>query len=751
MHVDQHLTNDVTRAGGVMHLGSRIVAAVAEAKSPNAALNAVTQLIAEAVEADECFVFVGRKSHALEPRAHFGSDVEAAVMADAKTLGEEALVALRPTPRVSTRFSLVAVPVASINHAIGAIVVLRAAASPFTAEEIMRLSGVASELVELIESVRLIETLEGDTAKSDGDEEELESPPSVGERILRGVAASPGVAIGTAIFRNTFPRALVRRERTYRGHDVETKRVRDAFEKTRNDLVRLQSAAASEIGEEQALIFGAHLLLLNDPMLTGLVDRGVLAEKPAAIAVDDAFSEIVRRLRGARDPYVQERIEDVEDLRSRILGYLVGASHPGKLDARLVVSSRTTPSLIVELKARGALGIASELGGATSHGVLLARSLGVPAVTGIERLTHEVLAGDALVIDGDEGVVVIRPTDQTRAKYERRSQTAERKRTEFLRYRDVPASTADGVRFALQANIALGTDLEIARENGADGIGLYRTEFPFIVREGLPTVEEQVRIYAKAYDAFPDGPVTFRLLDLAGDKFLPGGQLGASRDAFHGYRSIRILFDYPHVLREQVQAFAIAAAGRPLRILIPMVTSVEDIERVKQLVESALDAPRSVTYGAMIETPAAVELAADLAREVDFFSIGTNDLVQYALVVDREDPRLSSARHAYHPAILRMIRRVARKALEGGIEVAVCGEMAARPELAILLLAMGIHTLSVTPRFIPELKQALARIPLEPLRASVDVVLAASRGDSVEAMLRRYAEDGRRLEDSRHA
>jgi phosphoenolpyruvate-protein kinase (PTS system EI component) len=248
------------------------------------------------------------------------------------------------------------------------------------------------------------------------------------------------------------------------------------------------------------------------------------------------------------------------------------------------------------------------------------------------------------------------------------------------------------------------------------------------------------------------GASAFRLLDLAGDKFLPGGQLGVSRDAFHGYRSIRILFNYPHVLRDQVQAFAIAAADRPLRILIPMVTSMEDVARIKELVASALaEAPRAVTYGVMIETPAAVELTADLAREVDFFSIGTNDLVQYTLVVDRADPRLSSSRHAYHPAILRMIRRVATKAHERGKHVTVCGEMAARPDLAIMLLAMGIDALSVTPRVIPELKQALVRVPLEPRRASVEVLLAASRAESVEAMLRRYIRDGKRPAEPVHA
>lgn len=723
-----------------MAMDGRIARAVADATSPRDAFVAATRVIAEAMSADACIIFVRRPHGTLEAQAQFGRELDATERNHATELAGKAMADTRPARDASDASAFVAVPVARVNETIGAIVAVRAASSPFTNEELMRLPGVGSEVVELIEGAEFIETI--GHADLRREEEASEPPPATGEEILRGIAASAGLAIGHAAFRNTFPRNLVRRETTYRGRAVEIARSRDAFEKTRNDLVRLQAAAAAEIGEEQALIFGAHLLLLADPLFTDLVDAGVDAGRSAAVAVEGAFDEILRRLHDVRDPYVQERVEDVEDVRSRILGYLLDGERQPELGARLVISTRTTPSLVVELKARGALGIASELGGLTSHGALLARALGVPAVAGVAGLTRHVSAGDPLIIDGDAGLVVLRPTPETRAEYAKRSEAAERTRTDFLRYRDRPAATADGVRFRLQANIALGADLDVARENRADGIGLYRTEFPFIVRDALPSVEEQVRIYAKAYDAFPDGPVTFRILDLAGDKFLPGGQLGVPRDAFHGYRSIRVLFDYPHVLRDQVQAFAAAAAGRPLRVLIPLVTSVEDVTRIKTLVAAALGAaPRALTYGAMIETPAAVELGADLAREVEFFSIGTNDLIQYTLVVDREDPRLSSERHAYHPAVLRMVRRVVTTAHASRTPVTVCGEMARRPELAIALLAMGVDALSVTPRAIPELKQVLARVALEPLRARIDDVLAASSAEEIEVVLRRYVRD----------
>jgi phosphoenolpyruvate-protein phosphotransferase len=728
-----------------MDIHARLVEVLGQATSPASALDSAARVIAEEMGAEACTIFVQRGKVGLEPRAYYGVVPDQAYADEARALAEHTLGEVLPRTNEPSTAPMVAVPVAAINHAIGAIVTRRAPGSPFATEDIMRLSGVAAQMVESIESMQLFEAID-ETRGAESDLAAVVSMPPTEQRILRGVAAAPGIAIGVATFRNAFPRALVHRDSSFRGALAETARVRDALQKTHNDLVRLQAAAASEIGEEQALIFGAHLLILSDGMVTRLVDRGIAAGRPAPIAIDESFDEIVRRLSRATDPYVQERVEDLEDLRSRLLGHVLGVERQGSIDARVVISNRTTPSLVVELKAHGALGLASELGGPTSHSALLARALGIPAVSGIEGIAEDVVAGDLVIVDGDEGLVIVRPSAEARAEYGERVRATEERLTEFARFRDQPARTADGRRFQLQANIALGADLEVARENAADGVGLYRTEFPFIVRDALPSIEEQTRIYAKAFDAFPDAPVTFRILDLAGDKFLPRVDLGIARDAFHGYRSIRVLFDYPHVLRDQVRAFAAAAtnAGKDLRILIPMVSSLEDVVRIKRIVAASLEElPRAraggpISYGAMIETPAAVELVAELAREVDFFSIGTNDLVQYALVVDREDPRTTSERHAYHPAVWRMIRRVVRQARDAGKPVSVCGEIATRPDVAIGLLALGVDSLSVTPRAIPGLKRALARLPLAALRSSIDTILASSTTADLEAALRAY-------------
>lgn len=514
------------------------------------------------------------------------------------------------------------------------------------------------------------------------------------------------------------------------------------MEKAHNDLSRIQVAAAREIDEEHALIFASHLLLLHDPTLLSRVDEEIGRGLSAALAIDAALGEFEARLRLVPDAYIQERIDDVDDLRSRLLDHVLDGETRARLGAGIVLTGRIPPSLVVELKTEGAQALVTESGGATSHGVLLARAMGIPVVTGIADMLPSVRPGDQLIVDGTAGVLVVRPSAATVARYAEERQRAERSRTEYAKFRDVLARTSDGIRVTLHANVGVASDLTIARENGAEGIGLYRTEFPFIVRDAFPTLPEQVRIYRKAYELFSEGPIRFRILDLGGDKFVAGGSIATARSAFHGYRSIRVLFDHPDVLRDQVQALAIAAGEKPLRILIPMVTSIEDLRRVKAMIGQALDgiearvAQRKPEIGAMIEVPAAVELAVDIANEVDFLSIGTNDLMQYTLVVDREDSRMAQTSDPYHPAILRMVGRVASAARAAGKPVGVCGEIAARPDLALALMALGVDSLSVVPTAIPELKQALAGARLEPMRRAIVEILALSDAASVGTALR---------------
>ncbi|HWA76298.1 MAG TPA: phosphoenolpyruvate--protein phosphotransferase [Polyangiaceae bacterium] len=715
----------------------------AQAQAPRQMLELAMRAIAIDLGARSCRLFIQKSGEELVSSESFGVEAGVEPADAAQRVAHEALLNVLPSSADTPAGSWRAVPLVSRARRLGALVIERPAREqPFTEQELSRFSAVASRVVDLLESASLIEVLKGTPGSLPVDA--APSSRTSGEEILEGVAASPGIAMGVVSFRHAFPSELARRELARGDAPGERERLRDALQKTENDLLRMQASAASELGEEQALIFGAHLLLLRDPILLEKIEVGIGGGLPAAAAADDAFAEIAGRLRQVRDPYLQERAEDVEDLRSRVLGHLIEVEGEAARPGHVVVSPHTSPSIVMELKVLGATGVASEHGGTTSHGALLARALGVPAVVGVGGLLSRVRADDVLVVDGDEGRVILRPSPDTLRDYTSRVAAEAQKRTEFSRYRSLPSRTADDVPFRLEANVALGVDLGVAVTNGAEGVGLYRTEFAFIAHDGVPSRDEQVRIYAKAYAAFPDRPISFRILDLAGDKFLPIGGLRVAHSAFHGYRSIRVLFDYPHILRDQVQAFALAANGRPLRILVPMVSSLEELQRVKQLTLSALaQLPNQAnistpSFGAMIEVPAAVEIVSDVATEVDFFSIGTNDLIQYSLVVDREDPRLSSPHHAFHPAILRMIQRVTATAHAAAKEVCVCGEIAARPEVAIALVALGVDTLSLTPRAIPELKQRLSQVTLEPLRVDLERLLSTRTTAEMEQSLRSY-------------
>jgi len=714
---------------------------VEQAHSLERILAAATRVIAERLRVDGCFVFLldehgNLVESAADASSSPGQSAERASIA-ANVIAERRAA----TSRGAT--ALLASPMLLRDEVVGALVLQSAVRRAFSAEDLETLATICAQLVGITENARIIDALDrGERPTPQAAPRPSSAEPEGGERLLRGVGASPGIAIGDAVFRGAYRLDLSARDLPAGEPAAERARVRTAIEKTHNDVSRFQLVAAREIDEEHALIFASHLLLLNDPTLLKHIDQQIARGMSAPLAIDAAFEQFETRLRLVADAYIRERIDDVDDLRSRLLDHVLGGGRRARFGAGIVLTSRVPPSLVVELKTEGAQALVTESGGATSHGVLLARAMGIPAVTGVGDALRSVRPGDRLIVDGTTGVVVLRPSGEALTRHEAERLRAERARTEHSRFRDVLARSADGVRVTLHANVGIASDLAVARENGAEGIGLYRTEFPFIVRDAFPTRAEQVRIYGKAYESFPAGPIHFRLLDLGGDKFVAGGRVAAARSAFHGYRSIRVLFDHPDVLRDQVQALALAAADRPLRILIPMVTSIEELRRLKTLIGQALadlDEPRArraPEIGVMIEVPAAVELAGDLAREADFLSIGTNDLMQYTLVVDREDARMAPLSDPYHPAILRMIARVVAAARAAGKRVGVCGEIAVRPDVALALMALGVDSLSVVPTAIPELKQALAGAQLEPMRRAMERILALSDASSVAAALR---------------
>ncbi len=728
-----------------MNITTELLQVVEEAHSLSRILDAAARVIAERMHVDGCSVFLrNERADVVRGVAYGFSPPEMSQAAEAEAERIAARVAAErhvATVRGETT-SLLASPMLLRGSLVGVLVLQRVGSVEFSPADVGTLATICAQLVGIVENARIIDALDRGERPAPRAPPPLAAEPEDGERILHGVGASPGIAIGAAVFRGTHRLDLSAQRLLVGEPAAERARVRTAIGKAHNDLLRIQIAAAREIDEEHALIFASHLLLLNDPMLLERIDEEIARGASAPVAIDAALEAFAERLRLIADTYMQEKIDDIDDLRSRLLDHVLESDSRARFGARIVLTCRILPSLVIELKTEGAQALVSEIGGATSHGVLLARAMGIPVVTGIADTVTAVRPDDRLIVDGTTGVVVVRPSDETMARYAEERRRAERARTEYAKFRDVLARTADGVRVKLYANVGVASDLTVARENGAEGVGLYRTEFPFVVRDAFPTLGEQVRIYSKAYELFPGGPIHFRILDLGGDKFVAGSSIAVARSAFHGYRAIRVLLDHPDVLRDQAQALALAAADRPLRILIPMVTSLEELRRVKGIISEALaaiDGPRAQRapeIGAMIEVPAAVELAADIAKEADFLSIGTNDLMQYTLVVDREDSRMAVMSDPYHPAILRMIARVAAAARDAGKAVGVCGEIAVRPDVALALIALGVDSLSVVPTAIPELKQALAGARLEPMRRAMPGVLALSDAGSVTAAIR---------------
>ncbi len=634
------------------------------------------------------------------------------------------------------------VPMAIRNRPVGALVVQSKQVRKFSENEEFTLHTICAQLVGVVENARLIHALDRPESAKVYLEEVIQwnrkslarvpQDTSHGELTLSGNAASPGLVFGKTVFRGAYDLSFEGKSIESLGYEQEAQHLENALELTRDDILTIQEAASDATDEENALIFSSHLMLLNDPFLLEKIDLRMQQNQPAAYAVDEVFTEVGQQLEKVRDSYLQERVEDIRDLRSRILWHLLEPEGVHEnLSNQIVIAHGLPPSLVVEMKVQGALGLITERGGLTSHGALLARSLGIPAVTGVENIVYMLQPGDSAILDGNRGKVILRPDRKSLAKHRSRAERLTTTRIHLQKLCHEPAESLDGVQVKLLANIGLSADVKQAHHYGAEGIGLYRTEYPFLIREEFPTREQQTRIYRRAFKTFPDQPVLFRILDLGGDKFHPLVSSPTEANPALGYRSLRMILDQPDLLKEQLIAFVEAAEGKTTQILVPMVSSIEEFLKVREILNEALNSQphllsTEVKLGAMIENPAAVEIAQDLAEFADFFSIGSNDLIQFTLAVDRENARVASSADPFHPAILRMIHRTIQAAHSRNREVGVCGQHASIPSMALLLIAMGVDSLSLIPNAIPEVKEAIRQARINDIVQELPAILNLS-------------------------
>ncbi len=554
-----------------------------------------------------------------------------------------------------------------------------------------------------------------------------------GEVVLHGVAASPGVCRGTVLVLKDNDPTPGPREIPESAVPREIERLEQAIVVIRGEIQELQRRLAEELGTRDASIFEVHLLILEDPALLGECLRRIREMRLSAeAAFQDVAREYIDSLSAFADPYLRERAVDIRDVMQRVVNHLVGKTSSGGppvLNEPVIIITRDlTPSVTAQLDRTKVLGFATDVGSLTSHTAILARSLKIPAVVGLHEISSRVVSGQQVLLDGHTGSVFINPTDQTLFEYgqltRRRLQFEERLRE----IRDLPAVTPDGTRIIVSANLELADDAPVVREVGAEGVGLFRTEYLFLAGSSAPGEEEQFQAYrAVAETVKPDG-VIIRTLDIGGDKFAPYLRMPHEVNPFLGWRAIRFCLNQRDMFRTQLRAILRASAHGNVRLMYPMISCVEELIEANALLaecKQALSAEghafaERLEVGAMIEIPSAVLIADSLAPHVDFFSIGTNDLIQYTLAIDRLNDRIAHLYQPTHPAVLRMIRLTVEAARRRGIWVGVCGEMAGDPMLVPLLIGLGVNELSAAPASVPRIKHVIRRCRIEEARQFAD-------------------------------
>ncbi|MEZ4414531.1 MAG: phosphoenolpyruvate--protein phosphotransferase [Gemmatimonadota bacterium] len=560
---------------------------------------------------------------------------------------------------------------------------------------------------------------------------------------LQGSPASEGIAEGMArrlVWRvPEVPHCTVGEDAI----ETEVDRFRGALEAMRERLQALRTNTEQRLGPVEARIFEPQLLMLQDELLVDGTIRYVRENRlSAARAFDLRSLEVLAMWNRTQHPMVLDRLNDLQDLQVHLLHLLLDLPDPDEThtlhEPTVLVADDLTPSLTMRLDTRHVVGIVTEKGTRTSHWAILARSLGIPAVVGARGVLAAAEPGTPILLDGRTGRVVLSPGDPDRRAFADRRGRLARWEREVSSERDRESRTADGVRVSLWANLDLPGEAHLARRQGADGVGLFRTEFLVVGRSAMPDEEEQFEAYRSVVEAFTDRPVLIRTFDLGGDKFPLFLKMPAEENPFLGWRSVRVMLDRPDIFRPQVRAILRAAAFGEVRVMIPLVNTAAELREASRFFEEerlALEAAGvrcgPCPVGALVETPAAALHSGALARDAAFLSVGTNDLVQYTLAVDRTNARLQKLYDPFHPAVVRQLHRVARVGRLGGRDVSVCGEMAGNPVGAFLLLGLGFTALSVAWPAVPELRSAIRAIDLAEARRSARRALVAPDSRSV--------------------
>ncbi len=564
---------------------------------------------------------------------------------------------------------------------------------------------------------------------------------------LNGIAVSPGITIGKSRFidrsrTKILYQCLISDEQVQR----EVERFKEALNLTKEQIITLKNRMPDQI-KQHAFILDAHVMILDDSMLSDSTISTILNEKiNAEWALKRSIQNIRKLFDQIDDEYIRERINDVEDVAERILRNLVGKEQESLFEINepvIIVAHDLSPVDTSAININKITGFITDVGGRTSHAAIMAQSLKIPAVAGLETASYQIQDGVLLIVDGNAGEVIINPDDDTIILYQERQLQHQRYESNILQISSLPAETVDGHKIAIKANIEFLEEVAVAKDHGAEGIGLYRTEFLYLRSKGIPDEEELFNDYKEVAETIAPYPVTIRTLDLGGDKFASDLGLTEEMNPALGLRAIRLSIREPKIFRSQLRAILRASIFGNIQLKFPMISGLQDTFAAKKILKDVMNEldsegvkyNRDIKVGVMIEIPSAVTVADLLAKHVSFFSIGSNDLIQYTLAIDRINKHVAHMYQPFHPAILRMIKHVVEVARNAGIRVALCGEMAGDPLCTLILLGLGVNEISMNAGRIPVVKKIIRSISMEEARADLQDILKLDTAEKVRELI----------------
>lgn len=563
--------------------------------------------------------------------------------------------------------------------------------------------------------------------------------------MISGILASPGIAFGKALLLKEDEIVINQGKISADQIDVEINRFLEARTKSAAQLEAIKEMAGRTFGEEKEAIFEGHIMLLEDEELEGDIRSFIKDNKASADkAIYEVIEQYAKMMAELDDPYLRERATDFRDIGTRLVKNVLGIAvvNLSTIDEEVIlVAKDLTPSETAQINLKYVLGFVTDIGGRTSHTSIMARSLELPAIVGTNDITARANNGEMLILDGINNQIIINPTAEQLAEAKKFQAQFQAEKDELAKLKDLPAITLDGHQVEVCANIGTVKDTEGAIRNGAEGVGLYRTEFLFMDRDALPTEDEQFKAYKEVAEAMPDQPIIVRTMDIGGDKELPYMNFPKEMNPFLGWRAVRIFFDREDIMHAQLKAILRASAFGKLRIMFPMIISVEEFRSLKATVEQLKAELRadgkafdeSIEVGIMIETPAAAVMAHHLAKEVDFFSIGTNDLTQYTLAVDRGNEMISAMYNPLSPSVLTLIKMVIDASHDNGKWTGMCGELAGDERATLLLLGMGLDEFSMSAISVPRIKKLIRNTNFEDVKAMADQALSYATAAEIEA------------------